>query len=165
MNGVPIKLIRCYPQTRRGGARGACACLCSFPRAADRAPENALSSARASPPASRTNINDNCQSISKLMEEGVGHRKFHSLNETQQRKLLQHVCILRECGIPVFEPSHFFAVSSFRKRVCAADGRPRTFEPHQTSQTGMSGGALRDFPPRQLDFRVVGAAPVGTSSD
>ncbi|GBP95171.1 hypothetical protein EVAR_64519_1 [Eumeta japonica] len=31
-------------------------------------------------------------------KDGLGYKKFQSPDETQQRKLLHHICILRECS-------------------------------------------------------------------
>ncbi|GBP79732.1 hypothetical protein EVAR_49431_1 [Eumeta japonica] len=38
---------------------------------------------------------------------GVGHRNFHLLNKTKERKLLLHICILREHVFLPVEPTHF----------------------------------------------------------
>ncbi|GBP78181.1 hypothetical protein EVAR_50124_1 [Eumeta japonica] len=50
-------------------------------------------------------------------EGEMAHWNFHSLDETQQKKVLLHVCILRKCSILPVEPAIFVVQPS-----CPQDG-------------------------------------------
>ncbi|GBP24032.1 hypothetical protein EVAR_10133_1 [Eumeta japonica] len=50
-----------------------------------------------------------------LMQRGVGHQNFYLLNESQQRRLLPHVCMVREYSISPVESAHFYAATKLTK--------------------------------------------------